>query len=167
MRGGHAIPVIIQPDLADGDDFRVLRQVAQRAHLLRVEVSAIVRVHPDGCIDAGIAFGQRHDLAARRYRDPGTDDPLDACFDGPFDHGLAVGVELRHVEVAVRVYHFTVASPQPSPGGRGSQMPASFRPSCRIACTLSPCVVSVYTRISGSVPENLTNSHPPSSMSNL
>ena len=42
-------------------------------------------------------------------------------------------------------------------------IPATFKPSSRIALTLSLCIVSQYTRRIGSVPLKRINSQPPSS----
>jgi hypothetical protein len=63
----------------------MLRQLPQGDDIVRVEVGAVVRMHPDRRIYFFVAIGQRQHVAARVHRDPRADDPPDASLKGPLD----------------------------------------------------------------------------------
>ena len=99
----HLLPVIVQPDLADGHHFRMLCQHPQLRQGRIVEIAAIVRMHADGRVDVRIPICQGQHPAARRQVDGRIDDDLDPGGPCALDDGLAIAVELAQVEMAVGV----------------------------------------------------------------
>ena len=75
----------------------------------RSRFGGVVRVDADGRVDRLVAVGQADAGFEVGRTLAGADDhhPLDAGGQGAIDHGLAVGVELGVVEVAMGIDHVT------------------------------------------------------------
>ena len=131
------LPVIVQPDLADRDDFGMLRKVTQRGEALAIEARAVIRVDAERRVHVRVPLGQRQDPAAGVQVDGWIDQPGDAGLRGPFDHRLPVRVELAQVQVTVRVDNSgNQVSRKP---GLSRLITQCRRPSCRRSAWPAPC----------------------------
>jgi hypothetical protein len=89
---GGEVVVVIKADFARGEDFGVVQQFGEAAGCA---FGGLVRVDAGGGVDEVVAFGEFDRADAENAPDPGGA--------GAFDDGIAVGVELFVVEVAVRI----------------------------------------------------------------
>ena len=97
------VPVVVQPDLTDGDHLGMVRQITQLRHGVVIEVGAVVRMNAHRCVDVRVAFGQGQHPVTRVQINGGIDDQPHPRLSGPSKHRVAVGVELAEIQMAVRV----------------------------------------------------------------
>ena len=71
----HALPVIVQPDLADCHDLAVPSQIAQLDSAFGAVVRAVVRVNAKRRVNVRMAVGKRQDPAAGIQVDCRVNDP--------------------------------------------------------------------------------------------
>ena len=97
------IAIEIKSDLADNGDSRVLRHLLQRVEIDVGRRRGIVRVDADGGEHAPVPLSQGDGEAAVRGVDAERQDDSDAGFARALDHSVAIRIELRVVDVAVRI----------------------------------------------------------------
>ena len=73
-----AVPVIVQPDFADGNRLLLARQAAQFMQHARVEVAAAVGMHADRDVQARVALRQGQRLLTALQINGRDDDAIDA-----------------------------------------------------------------------------------------
>ena len=97
------VVVEIEPGLADADDPRVRRQCGQLGRGGRRVVGRLVRMRADRAPDIVIGFGDRPHR--RELVEPGADRQHRADAGGarPGDHRIALGGEIREIEMAMAV----------------------------------------------------------------
>ena len=97
------VPVIVQPDLADGADLRLRRQRADvRKAAVRPAVG-LLRMPADGGIDKIVRLCQRNGTLRRDAAVAGVDHERDATLMHGAQHLVTVGVELSAVVMRVGV----------------------------------------------------------------
>jgi hypothetical protein len=100
---GRIVVVVVEADLADGDDRRILGDACQivggHVRLLR----GVVGMRADRAEDALIALGQRLQGAEFRHPRRDGDHGIDAGGVGAGDDRVAVLVEVGEIEMAVAV----------------------------------------------------------------
>src|ERR1700730_2523441 len=97
------IVMIIEPGFANADAFRVARQPEQ-AILRHVGFfMRVMRMCPNRAKDVLIGFGDEADRTKSFRAGRNGDYPLEAGGAGAFDHRIALGGEIRKIEVAMTV----------------------------------------------------------------
>src|SRR5580658_222627 len=132
------IVVVVQADFADGEHFGMIRELTQMRPRFGRGLGGIVRMHSHGGVYERIATGQADAgfQVGRTLAGADRQHGFDPRGERPADGLLAVQVELRIVQVAVRIdqLHFRRA-----PGGMSSWNPASTGlPSFTDAATIMP-----------------------------
>ena len=102
---GSIVPVAIQPGLADGDHPGPPGQGDDPVPIAGVGRRRVVGLDADGGVEAPVAAGKLHHRLARSGRDRRADDGRHARRLRPGDYLLAIGGELRGVEMGVGVDH--------------------------------------------------------------
>ena len=90
----HALPVVVQTDLADGHDLWMLRQFAKLGQCVLVEAGCVVGMHPDLRVHAGVTFGQFNGPPAAVQVSRRIDNHRHTGIGSTLQHVVAVGVEL-------------------------------------------------------------------------
>jgi hypothetical protein len=99
----HLIPVVVQSDLADGHNFRVLREFSKSDHRPIVEAGAVIGMNTYGRVNVRKLVRQRHGPAAGiQVNGRIDDDPHPGRF-GPGNDGIPIAVELPQVEMTVSI----------------------------------------------------------------
>ena len=100
------MPVIIQPNLTDGNRFHVLRQQAQRIEVVTLRLIRLLRMHADGVVHSRIFSGKRLARAGGRQIGRGVDDMRNpAVREQRRQQRVAVAVKARVVIMGVRIKH--------------------------------------------------------------
>ncbi len=94
--------VVIQARLADGDDFRMVRQVDQLLHG-RLRGVLVVGMHTDRGEDMGILLGQREHLRKVRQVDRHAQGMRDLVLGHLGQHLGHAGGQFRKIDVAVGI----------------------------------------------------------------
>src|SRR5258705_5696333 len=102
------IVVVVETDLAPGDDFGMLRQLSQLIQMLLRDFLGFMGMNANGGVNPVMLFGKWQcgiELLAAR---PGADSEQsrDSSRTRAIEHGFAVLRELREVDVCVRVDEF-------------------------------------------------------------
>ena len=97
------LPVIVQPDLPDGDDLRVLREPAQDVEIGVCVRRAVFGMIADGGVDVRILFRQRNRRAGAFQIAAGIEDQSHAVFRHGGKQRFAVGVELRIIVMRMSI----------------------------------------------------------------
>jgi hypothetical protein len=95
--------VIVKPDLAVSHDLLVLRKVSDDLVCGMKDILYHVGVDADGGIDEVVRVRKHHRVTAGLDRRADGHDIFDARFARPFDHLVAVVIELAHLEMRVGV----------------------------------------------------------------
>ena len=95
------LPMVIQSDLADGDDLRLPRPSAERRKALLRVGRTVLRMPADGGVDMGIFFRQLHRAAGGLRIAARVEDQPHAVFGHGCEQRAAVGV--KRLVVIVRV----------------------------------------------------------------
>ena len=83
---GVFLPIVVEPDLPDGDDLWVPRPGEElRTHLPR-ERHGVLGVNADGGVECRIGLSIRHDACGRRHRVAHADDARNARLLRACDH---------------------------------------------------------------------------------
>ena len=102
----------VEPDLADGDDPRLLRQALDlREHGL-VRVRGVVRVHAHRGPHVGLAAGDVDGGLRRWHVGADGEHAPHARLPGAREHRVAIGVEVGKVQVRVRVEQVHLDDPE-------------------------------------------------------
>ncbi len=102
----NVVVMVIQPDLADGDRLRMLRQPAQHVYIFRRRAGCLLRVYADSVVHSVVALGKRLAHAGGRQVGGGVDDMRDSFLrEQRRQQRVAVAVEARVVVVGVRIQH--------------------------------------------------------------
>ena len=102
-------PVVVQPDLADGHHLGPAGQLAQFVHVLRYEVTAVLRMDAHGGVHMGMPGRQRNSRPGGVQRAAGVDDQT--VKGGK--HGVTVGVKGLVIIVGMGVKQHHAAPPFP------------------------------------------------------
>ena len=97
------IVVVVETDLAPGDDFGMLRQPGQVSQMLLRYLLRFVGMDADGGVNPIMMFGkwQRGIELLRSGARADGEECRHACRAGAIEHGFAVFGELREVDVRV------------------------------------------------------------------
>ena len=112
---GSIVPVAVQAGLADGDHPGPPGQGDDPVPIALGRRRRVVGLDADGGVETPVVSGKLHHGLARSGRDRRTEDGRHARRLRPGDHLVAIGRELRNVEMGVGVDHRI----SPSPFGRG------------------------------------------------
>ncbi len=95
----------IETALADRDDSRRLREIAQLCDTIGVAVLGVMRMHADGGIDVGIALGDRDGFAIAfdRANRANGNHCAQSRFTGAPEDGVQITAQLGVGEMAMRV----------------------------------------------------------------
>ena len=100
---GILFPIVVEANLADGDDLRMPRPREETvAHLIR-QRSGLLGVNADSGVECGMCLGIRHDLRGRFHGVPHTDDARHARRRRAGDCLRQIVRELLIIEMRVRV----------------------------------------------------------------
>src|SRR5580658_9776741 len=100
------IVIVIESDLAPGDDLGMLCQSLHRLVSRVIREPGLMRMNPDGCVQERILVRELNS-GIERWRAVAVangDDRPNSCRSGVSDHLFAIGVELLAVEMRVRIY---------------------------------------------------------------
>src|SRR5580704_1778347 len=95
--------MIIEPGFANSDAFRVARQREQAILRHFGFFMRVMRMCSNCAKDVLIGFGEQADRTKSFRASRNGDHPLEAGSAGAFDHGIALGGEIRKIEVAMTV----------------------------------------------------------------
>jgi len=101
---GVGIPMVVQANLPDGDDFGMPGQFTQFRQGLAVHVAGVEGINPYRRPHLGVAFGQGDDRPARLQPRADADHRRDPGLDRSFDDPLPILVELLRVQVTVGIH---------------------------------------------------------------
>jgi hypothetical protein len=113
--------VVVEAGLADGDDARLVEQPAQLVEPLRLAGSRLVRIDPEGGVDA-VGGGELERATAGVDPGPDRDHARDACHAGALEG--CVGI-LERVEVRVGVDHAGASGSMRGKSGCDASIPDS------------------------------------------
>src|ERR1700730_3898265 len=100
---GRLIVTIIEPGFANADAFRVARQREQAILRHFGFFMRVMRMCSNRAKDVLIGFGEQADRTKSFRAGRNGDHPLEAGSAGAFDHGIALGGDIRKVGVALTV----------------------------------------------------------------
>ena len=106
------LPVVVEPDLADGDNLRMLCPREELRTIRVCERCGALGVDADGGVECGICLRIGDHLRGCRHRIAHADDLHDACRLGTRNHLRAVFVIALIIEVGVRINewrHFSIS----------------------------------------------------------
>src|SRR3984893_16710281 len=95
--------MLIEPGFADADAFRVARQREQAILRHFGFFMRMMRMCPNRAKDFLIGFGEQADRTKSFRAGRNGDHPLEPGGAGAFDHGIALGGEIRKIEMAMTV----------------------------------------------------------------
>jgi hypothetical protein len=132
VRGG--VPVVVQADLTDGYDARVTSELGESLAGVIIPGEGIGGMDTDSGAQQGRCGCQFKHGAGGSKVDGRDEDTGQAGINGALQDTCPIGIELVEIQVTMGICQGH---------GKVDQLsPAIFSPSCRMAWTLSPCMVS-------------------------
>ena len=130
------LPVIVEADLADGNDLRHVRPARKDIVLARGHLKGLLRVDADTGVEALIGLGQVDSPLRGLERVAHVDHARDANGSGSLHRLLDIRLELRVIEMRVRVDEFDAHQRTSVPAGMLTS--STLRPLPSLAARIIP-----------------------------